>query len=72
MTKSIRIGIVGSGFAAQFHYTAYQRVTDIDVKVVGVTSLIIDKEHREDFTKKRGIKSFDSLEELLPEVDVID
>ena len=72
MTKSIRIGIVGSGFAAQFHYTAYQRVTDIDVKVVGVTSLIIDKEHREDFTKKRGIKSFDSLEELLSEVDVID
>jgi predicted dehydrogenase len=72
MKKPIRIGIVGSGFAAEFHYTAYQRVTDIDVKVVGVTSLIIDKEHREDFAKKRGIKSFDSLEEMLPEVNVID
>jgi len=72
MDRPIHVGIVGSGFAAEFHYAAYQRVTDIDVKVVGLTSLIIDKEHREDFAKKRGIKSFDSLEEMLPEVDVID
>jgi len=70
MEKPIRIGIVGSRFAAQFHYTAYQRVTGIDVEVVGVTSLT--REHREDFAKKHGIKSFDSLEEMLPEVDVID
>ena len=49
MYNSIRIGIVGSGFAAQFHYTAYQQVTGIDVKVVGVTSLTI--EHREDFAQ---------------------
>jgi predicted dehydrogenase len=70
MNNSIRIGIVGSRFAAQFHYTAYQRVTGIDVEVVGVTSLT--REHREDFAKKRGIKAFDSLEEMLPEVDVID
>jgi len=70
MTKSIRIGIVGSRYAAQFHYTAYQRVTGIDVEVVGVTSLT--KEHREDFAQKRKIKAFNSLEEMLPEVDVID
>jgi len=59
MYNSIRIGIVGSGFAAQFHYTAYQQVTVIDVKVVGVTSLT--KEHRENFAQKRGIKAFNSL-----------
>jgi len=70
MNNSIRIGIVGSRFAAQFHYTAYQRVTGINVEVVGVTSLT--REHREDFAKKRGIRAFDSLEEMLPEVDVID
>jgi len=70
MYNSIRIGIVGSGFAAQFHYTAYQQVTGIDVKVVGVTSLT--KEHREDFAQKRGIKAFNSLEEMLPEIDVVD
>ena len=40
MNNSIRIGIVGSRFAAQFHYTAYQRVTGIDVEVVGATSLL--------------------------------
>jgi len=70
MGRPIRVGIVGSGFAAEFHYTAYQRVTGIDVEVVGATSLT--REHREDFAKKHGIKSFDSLEEMLPEVDVID
>jgi predicted dehydrogenase len=70
MNNSIRIGIVGSRFAAQFHYSAYQRVTGIEVEVVGVTSLT--REHREDFAKKRGIKAFDSLEKMLPEVDVID
>ncbi|HER25372.1 MAG TPA: Gfo/Idh/MocA family oxidoreductase [Candidatus Atribacteria bacterium] len=70
MDNSIRIGIVGCGFAAEFHYTAYQRVTDIDIEVVGITSLT--REHRKDFAKKRGIKSFDSLEEMLPEVNVID
>jgi len=70
MDNTIRIGIVGSRYAAEFHYAAYQRVTGIDVKVVGVTSLT--KEHREDFAKKRRIKFFDSLEEMLPEVDVID
>jgi predicted dehydrogenase len=70
MKKPIRIGIVGSRFAAQFHYAAYQRVTGIDVEVVGVTSLT--KEHCEYFAQKCGIKSFHSLEKLLSEVDVID
>jgi predicted dehydrogenase len=70
MESPIRVGIVGSRFAAEFHYTAYQRVTGIDVKVMGVTSLT--KEHREDFARKRGIKAFNSLEEMLPEIDVID
>lgn len=70
MGDPIRIGIVGSRFAAEFHYTAYQRVTGLEVKVVGVTSLT--KEHREDFARKRGIKAFYSLEEMLPEIDVID
>ena len=70
MDGPIHVGIVGSGFAAEFHYTAYQRVTGIEVEVVGVTSLT--REHREDFAKNCGIKAFDSLEEILPEVDVID
>ena len=70
MESTIRIGIVGSRYAAEFHYEAYQRVTGTDVKVVGVTS--VTKEHRERFAKERGIKAFDSLDEMLPEVDVVD
>jgi len=70
MESTIRIGIVGSRYAAEFHYEAYQRVTGIDVKVIGVTS--IDKELHEEFAKERGIKAFDSLDEMLPEVDVVD
>jgi predicted dehydrogenase len=71
MTKrQIRVGIVGSRYAAEFHYEAYQRVTGLDVKVVGVTS--VTTENREKFAQERGIKTFHSLDEMLPEVDVVD
>jgi predicted dehydrogenase len=70
MKKTLRVGIVGSGNAAVFHYAAYQRVTGIPVKVVGVTSL--DKAQCEEFAGKRGIRAFGSLPDMLPAVDVID
>ena len=70
MEKTIRVGIVGSGNAAVFHYASYQRVTGIHVKVIGVTSL--DKSQCEYFAGLRGIQAFDSLSEMLPEVDLID
>ena len=70
MSSTIRIGIVGSRYAAEFHYEAYQRVTGIDVEVLGVTS--ITREHREKFAKERGISAFNSLAEMLSEVDVVD
>jgi predicted dehydrogenase len=70
MGQTVRVGIVGSRYAAEFHFTAYQRVTGIDVNVVGVTSLT--KEHREAFATKRGIRTFDSIDEMFPEIDVID
>jgi len=70
MSSTIRIGLVGSRYAAEFHYEAYQRVTGIDVKVVGVNS--IAREHRETFAKERGINAFDSLDEMLPGVDMMD
>jgi len=70
MNVPIRVGIVGSRYAAEFHYEAYQRVTGLDVKVAGATS--VTKEHREQFAKQRGIKAFSSLDEMLSEVDVVD
>jgi predicted dehydrogenase len=70
MEEPIRVGIVGSRYAAEFHYEAYQRVTGLDVNVVGVTS--VTRENREKYAKERGIKTFNSLDEMLPEVDVVD
>ena len=70
MVQPIRIGIVGSRYAAEFHFEAYQRSATVDVEVVGVTS--ITEEHREKFAKERGIIAFSSLDEMLPEVDVVD
>jgi predicted dehydrogenase len=70
MEKAIRVGIVGSGNAAIFHYASYLRVTGFPVKVVGVTSL--DKAQCKAFAQKRGIQAYDSLSSLLPHVDLID
>jgi predicted dehydrogenase len=70
MDDTIRVGIVGSRYAAEFHYEAYRRVTGLDVKVVGVTS--VTRENREKFAKERGINAFQSVDEMLPEVDVVD
>ena len=70
MAKAIRVGMVGSGNAAVFHYASYLRVTGIPVRVVGVTSL--DKTQCDHFAKSRGIQAFDSLSHMLPEVDLID
>ncbi|MBN2033557.1 MAG: Gfo/Idh/MocA family oxidoreductase [Deltaproteobacteria bacterium] len=70
MEKNIRVGIVGSGNAAVFHYEAYKRVTGIDVKVVGVTS--IDKSQCNDFAGRRNIQPFASLDDMLPVVDIVD
>jgi predicted dehydrogenase len=44
MSNPIRVGIIGCGFAAEFHYNSYQRVTGLEVKVVGITSLT--REHQ--------------------------
>ncbi len=71
MSEKIRVGIVGGGgYAAAFHYEAYQRVTGVRVEVVGVASLTPAK--REQFASQRGIKAFECLEEMLERVDVID
>jgi predicted dehydrogenase len=70
MQKPIRVGLVGCGNAAVFHYASFQRVTGIPVSVVGVTSL--QKARREAFAARRGIRAFDGLADMLAEVDVID
>ena len=67
--KTIRTGIVGSGFAATFHFEAIRRVYQENVEVVGVHSL--DAPAGRAYADARGIRFFDRLDALLDQVDVI-
>src|SRR5437667_6964373 len=70
MALPIRVGIVGSRFAARFHLEGYRRVYGVPVEVVGVTSKTA--ESREAFARERGLRAFDSLAALSDAVDAVD
>src|SRR2546430_16748370 len=67
MVNPIRIGIAGTGFAGRFHL---ENFADTGAQVVGVTSA--RPESRDAFASKHGIRSFASVAEMLPEIDVLD
>ncbi|HCO96761.1 MAG TPA: oxidoreductase [Phycisphaerales bacterium] len=67
--KTIRTGIIGAGFAATFHFECLKKVHGTNVEVEGVYA--IDTDHASSYAKKRGIRAYKSLEELLDKVDVI-
>jgi predicted dehydrogenase len=67
--KTVRTGIVGSGFSATFHYDALRKVYGTNVEIVGVHS--IDTAGGTAYAQNRGIRFFDRLEPLLDEVEVI-
>jgi predicted dehydrogenase len=69
MKKTVRTGIVGSGFSATFHFEALRKVYGTNVEVVGVYSK--DQESGAAYAAERGIRAFESLESLLDEVEVI-
>lgn len=69
----LRVGMVGAGFAADFHTEAFQHVKGALARVVAVTSA--RPESREAFARKHGIEGvYASVEEMLEkaEVDVVD
>jgi predicted dehydrogenase len=65
----IRAGIIGSGFAAKFHYEALKRVYSVNAEVTGAFSTNAQRLHA--FTQPREIKSFESLEALIAASDVV-
>lgn len=67
--KVVRAGIVGSGFAARFHYDALQRVFSTKVEIVGVYSVAL--EELNEYTKLRNLNSFKSLEALIEASDIL-
>lgn len=67
--RTFKAGLVGSGFAAAFHYEALRRVYEAHIEVVGVYST--SAERRQDFARERGIRAFASLDELIANCDVV-
>jgi predicted dehydrogenase len=71
--KQIKIGMVGTGFAASFHTEAVRRVVGIDAEIVGVTS----GRHTNAvaFAEKHKLSHvYESFEQMLddPQVHVVD
>jgi len=67
--KIVTAGIVGSGFAARFHFDALQHVFSTKVKVAGVYS--VSKPELQEYCNLRGLQPFDDLDTLIEECDLI-
>jgi len=65
--KTVRAGIVGAGFSASFHFEAIKKVYGTNVEVRGVHAL----EGAEAYAQQRGIATYDTLERLLDDVDIV-
>ncbi|MGD9495883.1 MAG: Gfo/Idh/MocA family protein [Armatimonadota bacterium] len=69
----IRVGMVGAGFAADFHALAFGQVCGVDARVVAVTSQREDS--RAAFARRHGIPAtYENLTEMLDseQIDVVD
>ncbi|MGD0091269.1 MAG: Gfo/Idh/MocA family oxidoreductase [Planctomycetota bacterium] len=69
MKKTVRAGIVGSGFAAGFHFEALQKVHGVNVELAGVFSA--DRAQAQAYATQRELRAFDSLDALIAAADVI-
>jgi len=67
--KKIRAGILGSGYAARFHFEALKRVTSVEIEVTGAYSPT--REKLDQYTRQRGIKAFRSADEVIENSDVV-
>lgn len=67
--KVLRTGFVGSGFAARFHYDALMHVHSAKIEVAGVFS--VPNAEMEEFARLRNLRTFDSLDELIKNADVL-
>src|SRR5262245_62782713 len=66
----LRIGVVGSRFAAHLHRLAYRRVYGVQTRLAGVVSPTAER--REAFARETGATPYPSLAAMLPHVDVVD
>jgi predicted dehydrogenase len=67
--KIIKAGIIGSGFAANFHFEAIKRIYSTGVEVVGAFSP--NAQRLNQFTNAMGITAYESLDTLMAASDVL-
>jgi predicted dehydrogenase len=67
--QAIKVGIIGSGFAARFHFESLKRVYGVKLNIIGAYSR--NRENLEPFCKEKNLAAFNSLEELITEADVL-
>jgi predicted dehydrogenase len=67
---SLRVGVVGSRFAAHLHLAAYRRLYGVDARLTAVTSPTAER--RDAFARETGATAYPSLAAMLPHVDVVD
>src|SRR6266508_1302648 len=67
---ALKVGVVGSRFAAHLHLQAYRRVYGVDVRLAGVTSPTAER--RKAFADESGATPYPDLAAMLPHVDVVD
>src|ERR1044072_3832892 len=65
----IKAGIIGSGFAAKFHYDALQRVFSTEVEITGAYSPTADR--LKAFTEPRNLQPFANIDQLIAACDVL-
>lgn len=65
----LRIGLVGSGFAAGFHFESYRRLGS-QVSVAGVFSST--EENTRKFAEEKGVTAYDSFETMIDDIDIVD
>jgi len=68
--NTVRIGLIGAGYAARFHWESLQHVYGVQVEIAGVTSL--RKERREGFGRKYNVPVYENLKAMMPHVNAID
>lgn len=73
MSKTVRVGMVGAGFAASFHLAAYRRVAEIPVELAGITSRTASKAVA--LAREFGVQRiYPDLSSMLvdPDIDLVD
>jgi len=69
LKKTVRAGIVGTGFAARFHMEAIDRVFGCQVEVIGVHGRT--PANTRAYAEQHGVDVVDDLDALLDQVDVV-